>query len=144
MEFRFDGVRIDAASAITDHAWFGKLRQRVGEYVEKGRHVHLILENENNDAGLLRDGFTAQWNDDGHNVLHVMLTGETEAITRCSPSSRHGYWLASCMRALPIRGRSIPTPARSAACQAAICPLRNSFSFCRIMTRPATALWVSV
>lgn len=78
MEFRFDGVRIDAASAITDHAWFGKLRQRVGEYVEKGRHVHLILENENNDAGLLRDGFTAQWNDDGHNVLHVMLTGETE------------------------------------------------------------------
>ena len=78
MEFRFDGVRIDAASAITDHAWFGKLRQRVGKYVEKGRHVHLILENENNDAGLLRDGFTAQWNDDGHNVLHVMLTGETE------------------------------------------------------------------
>lgn len=78
VEFRFDGVRIDAASAITDHAWFGKLRQRVGEYVEKGRHVHLILENENNDAGLLRDGFTAQWNDDGHNVLHVMLTSETE------------------------------------------------------------------
>ncbi|NVN01426.1 MULTISPECIES: malto-oligosyltrehalose trehalohydrolase [Asaia] len=78
MEFRFDGVRIDAASAITDHAWFGKLRERVASQVEQGRHVHLILENENNDAGLLRDGFTAQWNDDGHNVLHVMLTGETE------------------------------------------------------------------
>ena len=78
VEFRFDGVRIDAASAITDHAWFGKLRQRVNETVEPGRHVHLILENENNDAGLLRDGYTAQWNDDGHNVLHVMLTGEKE------------------------------------------------------------------
>ena len=78
MEFRFDGVRIDAASAITDHAWFGKLRQRVNETVEPGRYVHLILENENNDAGLLRDGYTAQWNDDGHNVLHVMLTGEKE------------------------------------------------------------------
>ncbi|GBQ93953.1 malto-oligosyltrehalose trehalohydrolase [Asaia krungthepensis] len=78
MEFRFDGVRIDAASAITDHAWFGKLRERVVATVEPGRHVHLILENENNDAELLRDGFTAQWNDDGHNVLHVMLTGETE------------------------------------------------------------------
>ncbi|WP_025884666.1 malto-oligosyltrehalose trehalohydrolase [Asaia prunellae] len=78
MEFRFDGVRIDAASAITDHAWFGKLRERVARQIEPGRHVHLILENENNDSGLLRDGFTAQWNDDGHNVLHVMLTGETE------------------------------------------------------------------
>lgn len=78
MEFRFDGVRIDAASAITDHAWFGKLRQRVNETVEPGRYVHLILENENNDAGLLRDGYTAQWDDDGHNVLHVMLTGEKE------------------------------------------------------------------
>ncbi|WP_336762540.1 malto-oligosyltrehalose trehalohydrolase [Asaia sp. VD9] len=78
MEFRFDGVRIDAASAITDHAWFGKLRDKVREVVEPGRQVHLILENENNDAGLLRDGFTAQWNDDGHNVLHVMLTGEKE------------------------------------------------------------------
>lgn len=78
MEFRFDGVRIDAASAITDHAWFGKLLERTRAVVEPGRHVHLILENENNDAGLLRDGFTAQWNDDGHNVLHVLLTGESE------------------------------------------------------------------
>lgn len=78
MEFRFDGVRIDAASAITDHAWFGKLRKRVAGTIEPGRYVHLILENENNDAGLLRDGYTAQWNDDGHNVLHVMLTGEKE------------------------------------------------------------------
>lgn len=78
MEYRFDGVRIDAASAISDHAWFGALRERVEATVEPGRHVHLILENENNDAGLLRDGFTAQWNDDGHNALHVLLTGEHE------------------------------------------------------------------
>lgn len=78
MEYRFDGVRIDAASAISDHAWFGALRERVERTVEPGRHVHLILENENNDAGLLRDGFTAQWNDDGHNALHVLLTGERD------------------------------------------------------------------
>lgn len=78
MEYRFDGVRIDAASAISDHTWFGALRERVEATVEPGRHVHLILENENNDAGLLRDGFTAQWNDDGHNALHVLLTGEHE------------------------------------------------------------------
>lgn len=78
MEYRFDGVRIDAASAISDHTWFGMLQERVQATIEPGRHVHLILENENNDAGLLRNGFTAQWNDDGHNALHVLLTGEHE------------------------------------------------------------------
>ncbi|KDE21245.1 hypothetical protein AZ09_00065, partial [Acetobacter aceti 1023] len=78
MEYRFDGVRIDAASAISDHAWFGALHKQVQVTVEPGRYVHLILENENNDAVLLRDGFTAQWNDDGHNALHVLLTGEHE------------------------------------------------------------------
>lgn len=78
MEYRFDGVRIDAASAISDHTWFGELQERVQTTIEPGRHVHLILENENNDAGLLRNGFTAQWNDDGHNALHVLLTGEHE------------------------------------------------------------------
>jgi len=44
------------------------------------RHVHLVLENERNDAARLRDGaFDAQWNDDFHNTLHVLLTGETGA-----------------------------------------------------------------
>jgi malto-oligosyltrehalose trehalohydrolase len=40
--------------------------------------VWLVLENEFNQAGLLERGFDAQWNDDGHNALHVLLTGETE------------------------------------------------------------------
>ena len=47
------------------------------------RHVHLILENEENEASrLARDGdgrprwYTAQWNDDVHHVLHVAATGE--------------------------------------------------------------------
>eukprot|EP01036_Dinobryon_divergens_P040289 gene40289-53256_t len=45
------------------------------------RHIHLIVENEDNCASLL-DGaspsFDAQWNDDGHHCLHVLLTGEHE------------------------------------------------------------------
>jgi maltooligosyltrehalose trehalohydrolase len=47
------------------------------------RPVHLILENEENRARLLRrdDGgeprlYSAQWNDDIHHVLHVAATGE--------------------------------------------------------------------
>ena len=42
------------------------------------RHVHLVLENEHNDADRLSPArYDAQWNDDFHNVLHVLLTGET-------------------------------------------------------------------
>ena len=41
-----------------------------------GRHVHLVLENEHNQASLLHDGFTAQWNDDLHHALHYLVTGE--------------------------------------------------------------------
>lgn len=78
MEYRFDGIRIDAASAISDRHWFYDVLQRVKETVPPECHVHLILENENNDSELLRDGYTAQWNDDGHNSLHVLLTGEHE------------------------------------------------------------------
>jgi maltooligosyltrehalose trehalohydrolase len=36
-----------------------------------------VLENEDNIAGHLRRGFDAQWNDDSHHALHVLLTGET-------------------------------------------------------------------
>jgi maltooligosyltrehalose trehalohydrolase len=43
------------------------------------RHVHLMLENEHNDAAHLRGEFDAQWNDDAHNALHVLLTGECES-----------------------------------------------------------------
>jgi malto-oligosyltrehalose trehalohydrolase len=46
--------------------------------VERGRHVHLILENDANVASHLRRDFDAQWNDDAHHVLHVLLTGEKE------------------------------------------------------------------
>jgi maltooligosyltrehalose trehalohydrolase len=44
--------------------------------------VHLVLENEHNTASLLETHFDAQWNDDAHNALHVLLTGEHEGYYR--------------------------------------------------------------
>jgi len=38
-----------------------------------------MVENEKNQASLLEQGYDAQWNDDGHNALHVLLTAETDA-----------------------------------------------------------------
>ncbi|WP_295474704.1 malto-oligosyltrehalose trehalohydrolase [uncultured Pseudomonas sp.] len=78
-EYRFDGLRMDAVHAINDPQFLKDFARQVRAAIEPGRHVWLNLENEFNQAGLLEEGFDAQWNDDGHNTLHVLLTGETDA-----------------------------------------------------------------
>ncbi|WP_345815496.1 malto-oligosyltrehalose trehalohydrolase [Paraburkholderia sp. PREW-6R] len=77
-EYRIDGLRFDAVHAIDNHRWLRELSDRIRAKVQHGRHVHLVLENEHNSASLLETHFDAQWNDDAHNTLHVLLTGETE------------------------------------------------------------------
>lgn len=77
-DYRFDGLRLDAVHAIDQPDFLIELAQRVRAAVAPGRQVWLVLENEHNQASLLEQGFDAQWNDDGHNALHVLLTGETE------------------------------------------------------------------
>jgi malto-oligosyltrehalose trehalohydrolase len=57
----------------------------------------LVLENDNNTACYLAGDFDAQWNDDGHHVLHVLLTGEHEgyyADYAGNPAAR----LARCLK----------------------------------------------
>ena len=79
LEYRFDGLRMDAVHAIRDETFLPEFAERVREHIDPQRHVWLNLENEFNQAHLLEQGFDAQWNDDGHNTLHVLLTGETDA-----------------------------------------------------------------
>jgi malto-oligosyltrehalose trehalohydrolase len=77
-QFHFDGLRLDAVHAIADDSAvhiLEELAQRVR--AEAGdRHIHLILENEENHAHWLERLYTAQWNDDVHHVLHCAVTGE--------------------------------------------------------------------
>ena len=84
-EYRIDGLRLDAVHAIADGS-----RPDVVEEISAavrnatpGRHVHLVLENEDNGyhrlAPMPQPGrYDAQWNDDFHHALHVTLTGETQ------------------------------------------------------------------
>jgi maltooligosyltrehalose trehalohydrolase len=78
LDYRFDGLRIDAVHAIEPRSFLDELRQAVAAAIPADRHVHLVLENADNQASLLRRGCRAQWNDDFHNALHVLLTGETD------------------------------------------------------------------
>jgi malto-oligosyltrehalose trehalohydrolase len=77
-QFHFDGLRLDAVHAIVDDSpvhILEELAQRVR--AEAGdRHIHLILENEENQACWLDHRYTAQWNDDVHHVLHCAITSE--------------------------------------------------------------------
>jgi maltooligosyltrehalose trehalohydrolase len=85
-EYHFDGLRFDAVHAICDDSRPDILTEiarsaRAGPGRE--RPIYLVLENVRNQARYLapsgeRQHFDAQWNDDEHHCLHVILTGETD------------------------------------------------------------------
>ena len=76
-EYRFDGLRFDAVHAIADPQWLDEMASEIRRTIT-GRHVHLVLEHDGNEASHLRHGYDAQWDDDAHHVLHVLLTGESD------------------------------------------------------------------
>ncbi len=78
IEYRFDGLRLDAVHAISESDWLDEMAAAVRRIIEPERQIHLVLENDQNAASHLAAGFDAQWNDDGHHVLHVLLTGGRE------------------------------------------------------------------
>jgi maltooligosyltrehalose trehalohydrolase len=97
IEYRFDGLRFDAVHAICEPTWLDEMAAEVRRTVAPGRQVHLVLENDDNIAHHLAGDFDAQWNDDGHHVLHVLLTGEREgyyADYADAPAAR----LARCLK----------------------------------------------
>jgi maltooligosyltrehalose trehalohydrolase len=96
MEFRFDGLRFDAVHAIMEADWLDEMAAEVRATVERGRHVHLVLEHDGNVASHLGGDFDAQWNDDGHHVLHVLLTGERDGYYR-DYTDRPANRLARCL-----------------------------------------------
>src|ERR1700753_2081908 len=92
-EYRIDGLRLDAVHAIADPgevSVLADLSRAVGSFAEAtGRHIHLMLENDDNTASWLDAGedpprgkYRAQWNDDYHHAWHVLLTGEDHSYYR--------------------------------------------------------------
>ena len=96
MEYRFDGLRFDAVHAIGDPDWLDEMAAEGRATVEPDRHVHLVLEHDGNVADHLRRSFDAQWNDDAHHVLHVLLTGEVDGYY-ADYADRPAERLARCL-----------------------------------------------
>jgi len=87
-EYHLDGLRLDAIHAICDDSSpdiVEEMATAIHQGPGKERQVHMILENDRNQAHYLeRDATgrplqaTAQWNDDSHHALHVLATGESD------------------------------------------------------------------
>jgi maltooligosyltrehalose trehalohydrolase len=85
-EFHIDALRLDALHSILDissYPLIEELALRFHEQAEKlKRRAYLIGESVANDARLITApeeggyGLDAQWNDDFHHALHVLLTAE--------------------------------------------------------------------
>ena len=100
-EFHFDGLRFDAVHAIRDDSKrhiLVEIAETVRARFSGERPIHLVLENDGNEARLLSSGlYTAQWNDDLHHALRVVTTGESAgyyADYADAPAERLGRALA--------------------------------------------------
>ena len=127
-EFHFDGLRLDAVHAILDDSpkhLLEELAERVRGSAP-GRPIHLILENEENQASRLArrsDGsprwYTAQWNDDVHHGLHVAASGESQGYYAdyLGDTERLGRALAEGFafqgEVMPYRGTRRGEPSRA-------------------------------
>ncbi len=106
MEYNLDGLRLDAVHAIIDDSSrhiLAELADVIRSTVDVDRQIHLIVENDNNQSRYLRRAegcrpplYTAQWNDDIHHALHVLITGE-----------RDGYYSDYAQRPLEQLGQSL-------------------------------------
>ena len=100
-EFHVDGLRFDAVHAIRDDSQrhiLVEIAQTVRSRLSGERPIHLVLENDRNEAHLLGSGlYTAQWNDDLHHALRVLTAGESAgyyADYADAPAERLGRALA--------------------------------------------------
>ena len=118
-EYHFDGLRFDAAHAIVDDSKpdiLTELAETVRARFGAHRFTHLVLENDQNAAhylapvGSRRDAgaksevdqrntprlYDAQWNDDIHHALHVLITGEIDGYY-CDYSEQPIRHLGRCL-----------------------------------------------
>jgi maltooligosyltrehalose trehalohydrolase len=118
-EYHFDGLRFDAVHAIVDELkpdMLTELAEATRAKLGVDRLIHLVLENDQNaahyltslesrrDAGATAEGdqrktprlYDAQWNDDIHHALHVLITGETDGYY-CDYSEQPIRHLGRCL-----------------------------------------------
>ncbi|HET8729016.1 MAG TPA: malto-oligosyltrehalose trehalohydrolase [Alphaproteobacteria bacterium] len=105
-EFHLDGFRFDAIDNILDDQSDTEIMVEMAQMLRRrysGRHLHLTTEDNRNITALHRRGpdggmplYSGEWNDDLHNVVHPIATGETDGYY---VDFAEGHWmkLARCL-----------------------------------------------
>lgn len=115
-DYGFDGLRFDAVHALKDDSewhFLVELAETVRDQLP-GRCAHLMLENEANQAHLLVRSkgrsryYDAQWGDDFHNALHVLLTGEYEGYYRAFADKPLEHLARSLTEGFAYQGEVFP------------------------------------
>ncbi len=115
-EYHLDGLRLDAVHAIIDTSEphiLTEIARAARSGPGRERPVYLVLENLDNQAHLLgppgaADTFDAQWNDDCHHCLHVLLTGESDGYYQDYQQSPHRLLCRSLAEGFAYQGEQSP------------------------------------
>jgi malto-oligosyltrehalose trehalohydrolase len=111
-EYHFDGLRLDAVHAIHDthepHI-VNEIARAARAGPGRERPIYLTLENFDNAARLLGApgapaSCDAQWNDDLHHCLHVLLTGERQGYYSDYVADPHALLCRSLAQGFAYQG----------------------------------------
>ncbi len=113
-EYHLDGLRLDAVHTILDGGEphiLTEIARAARAGPGRARPVYLVLENLANQARRLGppgapDTFDAQWNDDSHHCLHVLLTGESDGYYRDYRDRPHRLLCRSLAEGFAYQGES--------------------------------------
>jgi maltooligosyltrehalose trehalohydrolase len=113
-EYHLDGLRLDAVHAIHDAGEpdiLTEIARAARRAPGRQQPVYLVLENLANEARRLGPAgapaaFDAQWNDDFHHCLHVLLTGESASYYRDYRQRPHALLCRSLAEGFAYQGES--------------------------------------
>lgn len=120
-DYHVDGLRLDAVHAIQSVPGGGDFLSelsRVVRCVDSNRHIHLVLENDFNEASWLpslssastsetehkRCNYDAQWNDDFHHAAHALATGESDGYYVDYSEEPFGYLIKTLTEGFAYQG----------------------------------------
>ena len=113
-DYRFDGLRFDAVDHVLDDQSDEEIVMEMAREIRSAfpdREVHLHTEDNRNITRLHARGpdgevllHTAEWNDDLHNVAHVIASGETEGYYIDFAEDRWGKYARALAEGFAYQG----------------------------------------
>ena len=145
-DFHIDALRLDAVHAIVDQSarpFLQEVAMAVHAQAERlNRRMYVIAESDLNDTRLICApdlggyGLDAQWSDDFHHALQVLLTGERRDTTRTSDAC--STWRRPGAKALSMMASTLHTASGGTATPRGTFRHINLSSAPRTTTRPET------